>query len=136
MMATDRIGELMETAKAIPAEARTAYTEAVVLARGSGDDRLAYVLRHLSDLVRAKNPTDALSYAEEARGLYIAKAESSPLDRANAARLIALANTALDRESGAITAWREASRLYAEAGVEVGKAESEARLRALNARQE
>lgn len=135
MAANDPIDALIASAKdALAARdmpgARRDYAEAARLARSATDDgRLAYILRHLSDITRALDPAAALVQAQEAQRL--CRSAAANLDLANATRLVALANAALSQDACALAAWREAGVLYSQIGVKEGADECERRIRAL-----
>jgi len=113
--------------------ARERYAEAAKAARAAADSiRLAYVLRHLSELQRSAAPDDALANAREALALYAAMPEATLLDRANATRVVALAHARLSENQDAVRAWRAAQSLYTAAQVEAGVAECADNLRALS----
>jgi hypothetical protein len=102
-----------------------AFAQAADLARTNGDPRLAYALRHLSDLQREANLlTESHASADEA--VAVLRAAGPALDLANALRLRALAAEALGLDLAAAD-WAEAGRLYRELGVAEGVAECEAR---------
>ena len=106
------------------------YREAVPLCR-RGDDPLvlAHTLRHLGDVLRE---LDDLENAEpcyaEALALYREHPSPPILDLANAVRRMAILREALGEDGEARALWREAGKLYGEAGIEAGVSESSARL--------
>jgi len=112
------------------AEALQTYERAAAMARSAGDVQgLAHALRHVSDLARELGRLpEALAAGQEAVGLLKAVDGGRRLDVANALRVTALALDALGRADDARTCWQEALAGYAQAGVEAGVAECEARL--------
>ena len=106
--------------------AELVYAEAAELARSKGDrTALAYALRHMSDLARARGAfSKAWHDASEAAALY--RQSSDKLGLANATRLQAL--SAAD-PNDARAFWQQARDLYSHLGVEAGVAECESRLK-------
>ncbi|MBU1324559.1 MAG: hypothetical protein KJ676_04900 [Alphaproteobacteria bacterium] len=95
-------------------------------ARADRDPRLAYILRHLSDVERQTGMARrAHAAADEA--VLLLRAQSSSLDLANALRLRALAADAAGLE--AAPDWAEARDLYAGLDIPAGVAECELHLR-------
>ncbi|TPW06837.1 MAG: N-acetyltransferase GCN5 [bacterium] len=113
-------------------DARNSWARAAALSRESGAPLLqARALRHLSDLDReADHLEQALAHAEQAAALYQANGQAAGTDLANALRLKALALDGLRRGGPAQAAWKVARALYADAEVEAGVAECDARLAA------
>lgn len=102
-----------------------ALAEAADLARTAGDSRLAYALRHLSDLQREANLLTE-SHASAGEAVAVLRAAGPSLDLANALRLRALAADALGFDRAAAD-WAEAGQLYRALGVAEGVADCEAR---------
>lgn len=112
------------------AEALLAYERAAEMARSAGDVQgLAHALRHVSDLARELGRLpEALAAGEEAVRLLKSVDGGRRLDVANALRVTALALDALERTDDARSCWQDARARYAQAGVEAGVAECDARL--------
>jgi tetratricopeptide (TPR) repeat protein len=96
--------------------------------------RLPHVLRHLGMLqFRARNLLAAISCCEEAVEIRRSEPSTPPLEMANTLRPLALIRETEGRRAEAAALWKEASSLYAAAGVESGVEESRTRLAALAA---
>jgi len=110
--------------------AEQSYAEAVKIAEEAGEDLLkAKALRHVSELNRDLGRVElAQTAGVEAVTIYRAKAESPPLDFANALRVTALAYQSAGKGPDARAAWSEARLLYADVGVSAGVAECDAHL--------
>lgn len=107
------------------------YEEAVALARELGDERsAAHTVRHVGDVHRHQGrvPEAEACYLEALR-LYRGRPDTPPLELANALRPLALLRTEQGLTDEARRLWTEARDLYAAAGVEVGVAECEDRIR-------
>lgn len=91
--------------------------------------RLPHVLRHLGMLqFRARNLLAAISCCEEAVELRRREPDTPPLEMANTLRPLALIRESEGRKADAVKLWKEASALYARAGVESGVQESRSHL--------
>ncbi len=114
--------------------ARQNYEDAIAIYRTVGDaSSLAHAVRHLGDVHRsAGHPSLAEPCYEEALTFYRDHHETTPLELANAIRGLAVLKADAGDRLKAISLWKEARALYAEAGVKEGVAESDARLTALN----
>lgn len=106
------------------------YAEAAELSRQPPvSPRLPHVLRHLGLLqLRSRNLLAAISCCEEALAIRRADADTPPLELANTLRPLALVREAEGRSREAAELWREAERLYADAGVESGVEECRRRV--------
>ncbi|HEX4750660.1 MAG TPA: tetratricopeptide repeat protein [Bryobacteraceae bacterium] len=94
--------------------------------------RLAHTVRHVADILReVHEPQQARVHYEEALAIYRQHPEASGLDVANCLRGYGLALEELANNEAAADSWREAKRLYEDAGTEAGVRESEARLKRL-----
>ncbi|MGA9669243.1 MAG: tetratricopeptide repeat protein [Terracidiphilus sp.] len=111
------------------------YAEAVELYRTV--DRplaLAHTVRHLADILRHQVQLDlAAPHYREALAIYRSHEETPPLDLANALRGYALLKSSEGEAEEATRLWREASGLYAAAGVEAGVVESQVQIERLTA---
>lgn len=128
---TDALDDLLTDAKRLrdggdSPGALGALVRAAERARVDRDLRLAYVLRHLSDLERVAG-TAMRAHAAADEAVMLLRAEPSSLDLANALRLRALAADAAGLEAG--PDWAEARDLYAGLEVPGGVAECELHLR-------
>ena len=103
--------------------------EAVELARELDEPlRTAHTVRHLGDAYRTIGRLDeAEGCYDEVLGIYRAE-PAGALEVANAVRPLALLREAQGRHDEAATFWREARRLYAEAGIAEGIEECDAAL--------
>jgi tetratricopeptide (TPR) repeat protein len=110
--------------------ARAHYEEAVALGRKHGDAlRLAHTVRHLGDVYHHAGRADLTEPCyEEALTLYRGHANPPALDLANAIRSMAVLKEEAGERQQARSLWSEARELYVALGVEVGVAESNARL--------
>lgn len=106
--------------------------EAVALIRAANDPRLPTALRHAVEMaVEAGLAADVHAELIEMMTLHRNARDASPLDLANAIRVVALHAQAIGDVEAALDNWQEARALYAELHVEEGVAEAEAALAAL-----
>lgn len=113
-----------------------AYQEAITLLREENVPlRLAHAIRHLGDIHRHHNDFEraAVCY-DEAVSLYRSHPDAPPLDVANALRSAAILKERTGEAEQAAALWTEAWRLYQQAGVAAGVAESRARMAAIHSR--
>jgi tetratricopeptide (TPR) repeat protein len=106
--------------------AQRLYEEAVALQRTLDDPlELAHTLRHLGDVLHdARQPAFAEPYYHEALALYRAQPAAPPLNLANAIRSHAVLKHEIGERDAARRLWEEAARLYQQANVGEGVAES------------
>ena len=106
--------------------AQRLYEEAVALQRGLDDPlELAHTLRHLGDVLHdARQPAFAEPYYLEALALYRAQPSAPPLNLANAIRSHAVLKHEIGEREASRRLWEEAARLYQQANVGEGVAES------------
>jgi tetratricopeptide (TPR) repeat protein len=118
-----------------PSKALALYDEIVAIRRTlEAPLSLAHALRHLADVARELDrETEAARTYDEALAIYRADAHTAPLELANALRGMALLKEATGDTAAAHSAWTEAGRLYRDADVDAGVAESARRCAALDA---
>jgi tetratricopeptide (TPR) repeat protein len=106
--------------------AQRLYEEAVALQRTLDDPlELAHTIRHLGDVLHdARQPAFAEPYYVEALALYRAHPAAPPLNLANAIRSHAVLKHEIGERDAARRLWEEAARLYQQANVGEGVAES------------
>lgn len=117
-------------------EGRALYEEAEALDRGRQDVlSLAHTVRHLGDVHRDAGRTrDAERCYLEALSLYDSRLDAPVLDVANAVRPLAILRESQDRTEEARELWERARTGYAEAGIDAGVRECDARLSNLEGR--
>ena len=106
--------------------AQRLYEEAVALQRTLDDPlELAHTIRHLGDVLHdARQPAFAEPYYLEALAIYRAHPAAPPLNLANAIRSHAVLKHEVGERDAARRLWEEAARLYQQANVGEGVAES------------
>jgi tetratricopeptide (TPR) repeat protein len=113
--------------------ARQNYEEAVAIYSAENDpQRLAHTIRHLADIDRHLGNTAAADHSYMGcLALYRADPKTSALDLANTLRGYALLKEEINQKAEARAMWEEAGKLYGEANVEAGVAESARKLAAM-----